>query len=161
MKYWKDEDKKFNEESFKMIRDIEIYMKQDFKEKLQSLYHAQWFKLGLPKNVYDEAIKRAADKNYDAKSKTEEVEPWDCLNIIDYRKIATYGKNWSELFEKIYTKPGEEKIGNKEVKTNWMQKLERIRNENFHSYSVKEEEYEFLIELHEWLIQKRIVSDLE
>ena len=42
-----------------------------------------------------------------------------------------------------------------------MQKLERIRNENFHSYSVKEEEYEFLIELHEWLIQKRIVSDLE
>jgi DNA sulfur modification protein DndB len=162
MKYWKDEDKKFNEESFKMIRDIETQMKQDFKEKLQSLHSSQWFKLGLPKTVYDEAIKRAADKNYEAKSKSDEVEPWDCLNIIDYRKIATYGKNWSELFEKSYTKPGEEKIsGGKDAKTGWMQKLERIRNENFHSYSVKEEEYEFLTELYEWLIEKKTENELE
>lgn len=161
LKYWKDEDKKFNEESFKMIRDIETFMKQDFKERLELVHHNQWFKLGLPKSVYDEAIKRAADKNYEAKTKSEEVEPWDCLNIIDYRKIATYGKNWSEIFERPYTKPGEEKIsGGKEAKTGWMQKLERIRNENFHSYSVKEEEYDFLCELHEWLIQKKTENEL-
>ena len=43
--------------------------------------------------------------------------------------------------------------GNKEAKTEWMQKLERIRNNNFHTYSVKEEEFEFLSELHKWLIE--------
>lgn len=161
LKYWKDEDKKFNEESFKMIRDIETFMKQDFKEKLELIHKNQWFKLGLPKSVYDEANKRAADKNYEAKNKSEEVEPWDCLNIIDYRKIATYGRNWSEIFEKNYTKPGEEKIsGGKDAKTGWMQKLERIRNENFHSYSVKEDEYDFLCELYEWLIQKKTENEL-
>ncbi len=75
-------------------------------------------------------------------------------------KIATYGKNWSEIFEKHYTKPGEEKIsGGKDAKTSWMQKLERIRNQNFHSYSVKEEEYDFLCELNEWLIEKKVDNE--
>jgi DNA sulfur modification protein DndB len=161
-KYWKDEAKAFNEESFKMIRDLETYMKQDFREKLQASHGDNWFKLGVPKSVYDEAIKRAADKNYEAKSKSEEVEYWDCLNIIDYRKIATYGKNWSDIFETHYTKPGEEKLrGGKDAKTDWMQKLERIRNQNVHSYSVKTEEYEFLCELNEWLIEKKVENDLD
>lgn len=161
-KYWNDEAKAFNEESFKMIRDLETYMKKDFNKKLHDFYGENWFKMGLPKNVYDESIKRAADKNYEAKSKSEEVEPWDCLNIIDYRKIATYGRNWSEIFDKVYTKPGEEKInGGKDAKTNWMQKLERIRNQNFHSYSVKVDEYEFLMELYEWIVEKRVENELE
>jgi len=161
-KYWNDEAKKYNEESYKIIRDLETYLKQDFKSKLQCAYGDDWFKTGIPKIVYDDSIKRASDKNYEVKTKTEEVQPWDCLNIIDYRKIATYGRNWSEIFEKQYTKPGEEKIsGGKEAKTGWMQKLERIRNENFHSYSVKEEEFQFLKELHDWLIIKRIESDIE
>lgn len=161
-KYWNDEAKAFNEESFKMIRDLETFLKIDFKKCLIAQYGENWFKAGIPKTVYDEAIKRAADKNYEATSKSEEVDPWDCLNIIDYRKIATYGRNWSEIFEKNYTKPGEEKIsGGKEAKTSWMQKLERIRNQNFHSYSVKEEEYEFLCELNEWIIDKRVENEIE
>jgi DNA sulfur modification protein DndB len=161
-KYWNDEAKKYNEESYKIIRDLETYLKKDFKAKLQSNFGDDWFKSGIPKAVYDDSIKRASDKNYEAKTKSEEVEPWDCLNNIDYRKIATYGRNWSEIFEKLYTKPGEEKIsGGKEAKTMWMQKLERIRNENFHSYSVKEDEFEFLNELHEWLIIKRLESEVE
>jgi DNA sulfur modification protein DndB len=162
LKYWNDEAKKYNEESFKIIRDLETHFKLDFKRRLHALYGEEWFKSGLPKVVYDDSIKRASDKNYEAKTKAEEVEPWDQLNIIDYRKIATYGRNWSELFEKHYTKPGEEKIsGGKESKTAWMQKLERIRNENFHSYSVKEDEFQFLQELFEWLIERRIESDIE
>jgi DNA sulfur modification protein DndB len=160
-KYWNDEAKAFNEESFKMIRDLETYMKEEFRTQLKQFHEDSWFKSGLPKNVYDESIKRAADKNYEAKTKSDEVDPWDCLNIIDYRKIATYGRNWSEIFEKQFTKPGEEKIsGGKDVKTSWMQKLERIRNQNFHSYSVKEDEYEFLCELYEWLIERKVENEL-
>jgi DNA sulfur modification protein DndB len=161
-KYWNDEAKTFNEESFKMIRDMETYMKEDFKKTLKKHYGDTWFKSGLPKNVYDDSIVRSADKNYEIKTKAEEVEPWDCLNIIDYRKIATYGRNWSDLFEKHYTKPGEEKIsGGKDAKTSWMQRLERIRNQNFHSYSVKVEEYEFLCELYEWLVEGKIENEFE
>lgn len=160
-KYWKDEAKAFNEDSFKMIRDIETYMKEDFQNRLEAMYGETWFRTGVPKAVYDGANQRASDKNYSATSKKDEVEPWDCLNIIDYRRIATYGKNWSEIFEKYYTKPGEESLrGGKDAKTGWMQKLEHIRNQNFHSYSVKEDEYEFLCELNEWLIEKRVENEL-
>lgn len=159
-KYWRDEAKAFNEESFKMIRDLETFMKEDFQKRLEVAYGESWFKSGVPKAVYDGANQRASDKNYEAKTKSEEVKPWDCLNIIDYRRIATYGKNWSEIFEKHYTKPGEEQLrGGKEAKTDWMQKLEYIRNQNFHSYSVKENEYGFLCELNEWLIEKRVENE--
>lgn len=151
-KYWSDNEKKYNEESFKMIRDIETYLKKDFRKKLQEKYSENWFKLGMPKTVYDAATKIASDKNYEAKAKKDEVEPWDCLTIINYRTIAVYSSNWKDLFEKAYTKPGEVKTGNKEAKTEWMQKLGSIRNDNVHSYSVKEEEYEFLKELKEWLL---------
>ena len=41
-----------------------------------------------------------------------------------------------------------------------MQNLERIRNQNFHSYSVKAEEYDFLNDLNSWLIEKAIDNDL-
>lgn len=161
LKYWNDEAKAFNEESFKMIRDLEMFMKNDFRTQLRAFYGDSWFKSGLPKVVYDESMKRAADKNYEAKTKLDEVDPWDCLNIIDYRRIATYGRNWSEIFEKLYTKPGEEKIsGGKDAKTNWMQKLERIRNQNVHSYSVKVDEYDFLCELNEWLIERKVINEL-
>ncbi len=157
-RYWKDEDKRFNEESFKFIRDIETFMKEDFKSRLKCSYGEQWFRTGVPKAVYDKTHALAAEKNYE--EKTDTYLPWDCLTLIDYRRIAVYGSNWRDLFEKHYTKPGEEKSGNKETKTEWMQKLEKIRNNNFHSYSVKEDEYNFLLELHEWLIDRKVSNDL-
>lgn len=158
-KYWKDEDKRFNEESFKFIRDIETFMKADFHHRLKEFYGDQWFQLGVPKAVYDKTHALSAEKNYE--EKTDKYTPWDCLTLIDYRRIAIYGSNWRDLFEKHYTKPGEEKIGNKDLKTEWMQKLEKIRNNNFHSYSVKEEEYNFLLELHEWLIEKKVSNNID
>lgn len=154
-KYWKDEDKRYNEESFKIIRDIETFMKNDFKNKLEGVHGKNWFKLGVPKAVYDKATALASEKNYTITDGSAEVHPWDCLTLIDYRRIATYSANWSNIFDKSYTRPGEEKIsGGKEAKTEWMQKLESIRNNNFHSYSVKEEEYNFLVALHDWLISE-------
>ncbi|MCK4642313.1 DGQHR domain-containing protein [bacterium] len=154
LQYWKEQDMNYTDKSFGMIRDIETFLKLDFREKLLALHGDNWFKLGLPKNVYDETIKRAADKNYKVVDSTGECQPWDCLNIIDYRKIATYGRNWISSFEDDYTRPLERKIsGGKEAKTKWMQKLEAIRNQNFHSYDVKEDEYEFLCEIIEWLVR--------
>lgn len=159
--FLKNEEKQFNNDSFKMIRDIEKFMKSDFQNKLQAHYGASWFKKGIPQNVYDSASLLAVQKNRDLE-KHEEVEPWDCLNIIDYRKVAIYASNWKDIFERFYTMPGKEKIrGGKEEKTAWFQKLERIRNQNFHSYSVKEDEFNFLTELHNWLVVKTCQNAFE
>jgi DNA sulfur modification protein DndB len=150
--YWKDEDKRYNEESFKIIRDLETHFKSLFREILEEKHGSSWFKSGTPKSVWDDATKLASDKNYEVEDVLDEVQPWDCLNIISYKKIAIYGRNWTESFEHLLTKPDEDKIsGGKEAKTKWMVQLNRIRNENFHSYSVKEEEYNFLLELQDWL----------
>lgn len=152
-KYWNDEDKRYNEESYKIIRDIETYMKKDFMDKLKDYYGNNWFKQGVPKAVYDKATSMAAEKNYTITDPAKECTPWDCLTLIDYRRIATYGANWANIFARFYTKPGQEKLsGGKEAKTEWMQKLELIRNNNFHSYSVKEDEFNFLNELRDWLL---------
>ena len=55
-----------------------------------------------------------------------------CISCLDKKKIS----------------------GGKEAKTQWMVKLEKLRNKNFHQYSVTEDEFSFLSELHDWLIKK-------
>jgi DNA sulfur modification protein DndB len=153
--YFEQEEKKFNEHAIRLIRDIETFFKNDFKEKLQEFYGKKWFEKGVPPKFADKATIDALTKNREVEEEENEVEPWDCLTIIAYRDIAL--KNWQHIFEKDYTRPGEEK-GNisKDEKTKWMVKLERIRNQNFHSYSVTEQELGFLEELHDWLIKKEV-----
>ncbi len=152
-RYWSDNEQKYNEESFKIIMEIEKFLKIDFRIKLKSKYGDTWFKSGIPKAVYDSAHKLAAEKNYEAKTKSDEVDPWDCITLSNYRSIATYGSNWKDLFEKSYTQPGYQKRGDKDVKTEWMQKLGSIRNNNVHSYSVKEDEFEFLKDTKGWFLE--------
>ena len=45
------------------------------------------------------------------------------------------------------------KKGDKKKKTEWMQKLNTIRNQNFHSYSVTEEEITTIKAIKKWLIK--------
>lgn len=157
-KYWKDEEKKYNTAAIEMIRDIEMHFNESFKKLLMDHYGSGWFKKGVPSQVQDSAILLASQKNREIENPEDEKTPWDCINIIDYRKIAVYGSNWRDIFEKRYAQPGI-KHGNKDDKTSWMSRLERIRNQNFHEYSVKEEEYEFLVEIHTWLIKGKTDFD--
>ena len=151
--YIKKEAREYNTRAFQFIRDIETYFKADFKEKLEEKFGGKWFKSGVPPQIAKKAIEMAYDKNLKVENEEDEIEPWDCLTIISYRTIAL--KNWRDLFESVYTRPSETKIsGGKEAKTQWMVKLESLRNENFHQYSVTEEEFYFLEELHDWLIKK-------
>lgn len=55
MKYWEDNDMRYNEISYRMIRDLELYIKGDCKKKLKAQFGDDWFKKGLPKKVYSEA----------------------------------------------------------------------------------------------------------
>ena len=154
-KYWKDNAKIYNEESYRMINDIETYMNEDFRKKLSEEYGDDWLKKGVPKNVFKEASELAFEKNYSKIEGQQTIEPWGCIFLTNYREIATYGSNWSKLFEKSYTRPGEDK-GNisKDKKTSWIVDLNRIRNIVSHSNSgsVTEDDYKFLKEIWEWLI---------
>ena len=124
-------------------------------------FGAEWFKLGVPRKVYLGANALAAEKNLD-RAAHDEVEPWDCIHLIDYQKIILQNHDlWKRRFEKRYTKPGdEEKAGGWKKRVGWLVEMNRIRNENDHSYSVKESEYEFLLELKAWLVEKVVDNNL-
>jgi DNA sulfur modification protein DndB len=149
------QEKQNNDRAFTIIREIETYFNQDFKNKLEEKFDKMWFKKGLPPQVNETAVALANKKNLEVENEEDEVEAWDCLTIIAYRAIAV--KNWQDLFDKDYTKPGEEKIsGGKEEKTKWMVQLEQIRNKCVHSFYVDPDELRFLEELFDWLIKKEL-----
>ena len=153
--YLQKQDRQNNDRAFAIIRDIEKFFNRDFKNKLEEKFGKMWFKKGVPPQIGDDAVSLATRKNREIENEDEEVEPWDCINIIAYRAIAV--KNWSDIFEKYYTRPGEEKIsGGKEEKTKWMVKLEFLRNQNVHSYFVTEDELKFLEELNDWIIKQEV-----
>jgi DNA sulfur modification protein DndB len=107
---------------------------------------------GVPPQIAKKAIEMAYDKNLKIENEEDEYEPWDCLTIIAYRSIAI--KNWRDTFEESYTRPNEiKKSGGKDAKTEWMVKLEKLRNENVHQYSVTEDEFYFLEDLRDWRIK--------
>lgn len=149
-KWLKDTSKMFNKEAFSMIGDIETYLKEDFKKSLQDKYGEDWQILGVPYQVMKDAQELALKKRYE--EPTKKYQDWDCLHLCDYRKIAVYKSNWTDLFEKKYSDP-ELKSGNKDKKTEWMEKMNRIRNQNDHTYSVSEEEFNFIKKIHNWLIK--------
>ncbi len=151
--YLKKEEKENNEKAFRLIREIEnTFLKIKIKEKLEEEFGRTWFKKGVPEKIYSDAISLAARKNRDIENEDDEKEPWDQLHLIDYRDIVL--KSWQKLFETQFTKPGEEKIsGGKEAKTKWMVELNRIRNENDHTYYVTSEELSFIEEIHDWLLK--------
>ena len=158
--YFKREEKLYNNKAINFIRDIELHLKNDYRAKLESHFGKKWFEKGVPPKIAEKALSDCFNKNREIEDDDKGVEPWDCLTIIAYREIAL--KNWQNVFEKDYTKPGEEKIsGGKDEKTKWMARLERIRNQNFHSYSVTEEELGFLENLHDWLIKKEISNKFQ
>jgi len=150
--YLRKEEKENNELAFRYIREIEnSHLKVFVKQTLEDEFGKSWFKKGVPEKIYSDAIALAAKKNREIDDEEEEKEPWDQLHLIDYREIVL--KNWQKLFEMHFTKPGEEKIsGGKEAKTKWLVELNRIRNENSHTYYVTGEELSFIQEVYDWLI---------
>lgn len=147
--YWKDQSKAYNTQSCEIIHKIKQWMGFTFKDALIKRYgEHDWLKLGIPKPVFTELHTRAANINYQKAPDDPKTEAWECVQISDYRKIALYGDNWSFVFEKICTLPDEEKLsGGKEKKTNWIKELDKIAKQDFINYSVRKDEFEFLLRL--------------
>ena len=153
---WRENNsRQYNEQSFSMLQAIELFLNKDFKNRLESHYGDNWLIDGLPRKVYSSSVEIAAGKDFENKLRRGDTDPWDCLFIINYREIAINGRNWSEIFEKHYTRPGEANIrGGKEEKTKWIVELNDIRNSIVHgNYSVTKGQFDLLSSLYEWLIK--------
>ena len=171
--YIENEERALNDTTYAMIRDIESYMQNDFKEKLIERYNEEWaWKKGVPDKIADTAEDKMRKKNR-TRSKAEETDEWDNLDLIHYRMIAD--KNWSYMvpgddgknknvnFFKIhYMRPGDESL-KKEEQHKWLVKLNDIRKIVSHvsSDQVGEEEYNFVKDLHDWLIKKEKRNKLQ
>lgn len=162
--YIKTQERALNIDTFKMIQDIEKYMQEDFKKKLYDHLGEEWaWKKGVPIKIQDDAEDRMRKKNR-TRTKEEETEEWDNLNLIHYREIA--GQNWQYLnedkkrvkfFEIYYTIPSEEKL-NKEEKLKWWVKLNDLRNIVSHvsSDQISEHDFDYVKRIHDWLIKEEI-----
>lgn len=139
------------DKAFGIIRDIESYFKNDAKQRLQTKYGKDWYVKGVPPKFAKDAQNLAFDKNREREEGTPEYEPWDCLTLIAYKEIAI--NNWADCFDKAYTAPWATS-GNKQQKTEWIQQLERIRNQCFHSYVIMPDDLELIEKIHAWLIKK-------
>jgi DNA sulfur modification protein DndB len=145
-----------------MIRELETFLNEDIRRRLEDKFGgAKLFRLGVPRKVRESALAIAAQKNVEL-DPDDHVEPWECLHLIDYHAIIMQSQEiWLELFARQYTRPGDEsKPGSWKARANWMVELNRIRNENDHTYVVKPKEYEFLTQLTAWLVKGQIENDL-
>lgn len=154
--YWLEQAKTFNDESIRIIRDIELLLKSLISKELKNVRGENWQINGIPKSVYNRANSQATDQNYEivaSGSSGPEVTLLDCVTLSECKDIVTYGKNWSEIFSSLLTRPQElNHPGDKEAKTTWINRLNTISNKlGKATYSVSTEEYTFIKEVYEWL----------
>lgn len=61
-----DEAKAFNTESFEMIRELETFLNQDVRRRLEEKFgHTRWFVDGVPRRIRADAQTLAVQKNLD------------------------------------------------------------------------------------------------
>lgn len=149
--YWRDQSKQYNVDTYSRVADIETRLRDNVKETLMGAYGNMWLKRGMPEKLYTSLVTEAARKNRIIEDENEEKTPWDCLMLIHFREIMQHEAQWSTLFQKKYTIPGQEGR-KKEEKTSWLVKLNTIRNNADHEYSVSKDEADYVAALHDWLI---------
>lgn len=147
-----NQEKQFNAESYTMVHEIEGFLHDDVRRKLEDGLGAEWFKLGVPQPIFSDANTRAAAKQYEV-GLSLVVDWWDCLYLVDYQKIFLHGgqERWLALFDDTYTLPSDGKSSWK-ARFSWLNELNRIRNKVSHnSEAVTEDEYGFLQTIHSHL----------
>lgn len=148
--YWRDQSKQYNVDTYSRVADIEMQLRDDVKDALVKLHGNMWLKRGMPEKLYTYLVTEAAKKNRNIEKDEDEKTPWDCLNLIHVRDILMHGAQWSSAFQKKYTIKGQEGA-RKEEKTGWLVKLNTIRNNADHEYSVSKADADYVAAIHDWL----------
>lgn len=151
--FHKDENTAFNTEAYRMINEIETFLKADIRRRLEDEFEQAWTTQGIPVQVYKDASNLAIEKNFDKREGRDDVEAWDCMHLVNYLQIMQKSsKNWESIFQERYTRPGDKSRSWKD-KASWMHELNRIRNKVSHAgTAVTEQEYNFVVAIHTWLV---------
>lgn len=149
--YWRDQSKLYNVETYSRVADIELKLREEVKVALMAQHGNMWLKRGMSEKLYTHLATEAARKNRKIENDEEEKSPWDCLNLIHIREIMMHEAQWSTLFQKEFTIPGQEGR-KKDDKTGWLVKMNSIRNNADHEYSVSKEDADYVAAVHDWLI---------
>lgn len=136
-----------------MIRSIETGLQEFVVRRLQEMFgtsRSEWW-LRVPQEVRTEvAVRRErADREYG-----DDEEKY--LNLIDYRKIAL--AHWQGGFDQHLAYAA---TGDKQKRTEWLQKVNAIRNKVAHGSTggLTRDEFSYLVGVHEWLQSKGIVPN--
>ena len=149
----KAQDKQFTNETREIVHDLEAFFKTDIRKRLEDEHHSDWERLGVPRNVRKAAGDRATEHNLDV-DPDEDMSAWDMMHIADFYNVVVYEhKTWQDRFAERYTKPDEEDLsGSWKKRAAWMKQLIPIRNDVSHGRAVSEQNYAFIVELGEWLL---------
>lgn len=155
------QDRRFISEARDIVADLEAFLKSDVRQRLEDEFGSNCERSGVPRRIRKEIAESAIAKNLDA-SPANEVEPWDCLYLIDYRDILTQDHGlWTRRFAKRYTRPGDEQLkGTWKLRADWLKELNRIRNDTAHSRGISEADFAFLTEIRSWLTLGEIDNEL-
>lgn len=154
--YWENEAKTYNADSMTYLREIEVWIKHTIQAALVEKYEDNWEIKALPKPIYKRAKGIADEQNYDTISSGNGANPvsiWDCVTLKECKEIVTVGSHWTELFDVLLTRPGEEKMsGGKAARTKWIEQIEGLQNKlSMSSYSVTTAEFDFIKTVHTWI----------
>jgi len=149
-----NETKSYNDDAFRMVDELQAFIKSDVAEQLADVHGKTWAIAGVPKTIALRLQNEATEQNYDnAESglSVPDVQPWDCVTLDDIQKIITYASNWQNTFEVKYADPLTPK-GDKTVRTKWLSTLHGIGKRDRNKYSVPKAEYEWVRKIYDWLI---------
>ena len=154
--YWENEAKTYNDVTRDYIREIELRVKSIISDRLKSYHGPNWLVTGLPKTVYSNAKKEADEQSYELllKGKSDaSIKIWDYVTLGDCKEIIINGKNWSGIFEPIFTRPTETKLpGGKHNKSDWLNQISKISSKlSRANYSVPTDEYQLVKDVYDWL----------
>lgn len=150
--YWIDQSNIFNVETYERIAAIEKGLKKEVRQALENEHGNMWLKKGMKGDLYTYLSTEAAKKNVKIMNEADEKSPWDCLNLIHYREIMLTKGQWSNLFQNRFTIPGQERLPARE-KTKWLVKINEIRNNADHDYSVTKDQADYVAAIHDWRLK--------
>lgn len=152
--YWENQAKIYNTDSLKYLIDVSALVKDKIGSILMDKYGKNWEVKGIPKPIFIRANGEASAKNYD-NTQTDynggTITPWDCVSLKECKEIVTSGSQWTELFADVLTRKEDTGLSSKDKKTEWIVRLETIRNKLLQpSYSVTKEEFTFIKSVYDW-----------
>lgn len=149
-KYWNERNKENIADAKKMCDSVLDLLKMKIKGKLDNYYGEDHFQKWAPKDVVTEISAKVTEFNY-GKTGNQMKDIWDFVSLLDLQKIVINGTNWSEVFDKKLSFPDDVK-GDKKEKTKWMIVLHESRKKLESSSMISYDDFEFLKNINEWLL---------